>query len=144
MTAPVTGRSAMGDRVASAALALVGTQFRLHGRDPAHGLDCIGLARCALEEAGLRATAPTGYRLRNTGIDSALETLAGCDLSAAELPIAPGDLLLVSTGPAQQHLVIAGPDHTFIHAHAGLCRVVTSPGPLPWPILHHWRPQKRD
>ena len=51
----------------------------------------------------------------------------------------PGDLILARPGPAQHHLLVAsGPDR-FIHAHAGLRRVVAMPGPLPWPVLHRWR-----
>jgi cell wall-associated NlpC family hydrolase len=57
-----------GERVAAAALALVGTPFRLHGRDPLTGLDCVGLAACALTMAGLTTQPPRRYALRNASI----------------------------------------------------------------------------
>jgi hypothetical protein len=36
-------------------------------------------------------------------------------------------------------LLLTAPPHGFVHAHAGLRRVVTTPAPLPWPIECHWR-----
>ncbi len=52
----------------------------------------------------------------------------------------PGDILLVQPGPAQNHLLVIGPDGCLIHAHAGLRRVVSMPGTCPWPVLKHWHP----
>ena len=120
--------------LALAAQALVGTRFRLYGRDPATGLDCVGLVAAALG-----ATAPTGYRLRNRDIAAALAFAPAAGLAKVSGPIEPGDVLLVRGGPAQHHLLIAGPRGGFIHAHAGLRRVVATPGPLPWPLERHWR-----
>jgi len=133
-----------GERVAAAALALVGTPFRLHGRDPATGLDCVGLAALAVRRAGLTAVPPQRYGLRNATIEAALAFAARCELVAATGPIAPGDLILAIPGPGQHHLLVAGSDGTFIHAHVGLRRVVAMPGPLAWPILRRWRPQAKD
>ena len=133
-----------GARVAAAALELVGTPFRLHGREPARGLDCLGLAEVALRRAGLEATAPRGYRLRAAAIDTALGALARCDLAPAGPPVMPGDLLLVRPGPAQHHLLVAVARDRFVHAHAGLGRVVAMPGPLAWPVLRQWRPLAKD
>ena len=42
------------------ARAAIGARFRLHGRDPESGLDCVGLAGHALGITGL----PSGYALR--------------------------------------------------------------------------------
>lgn len=132
-----------GDRVAAAALDLVGTPFRLHGLDPAYGLDCIGLCVSALKQAGLRAQPPRQYRLRNGSITRHLAALGKCDLAETTAPIAPGQIVLVSPGPAQHHLLVASDNERFIHAHAGLRRVVAMPGPLPWPVLRQWRPQPK-
>lgn len=52
----------------------------------------------------------------------------------------PGDVLLVRPGPAQVHLLVCARDGRFVHAHAGLRRVVAMPGPHGWPVLRHWRP----
>lgn len=123
-----------GLHVALAAQALVGTRFRLHGRDPATGLDCVGVVAAAL-----KATGPNGYRLRNRDISAALAFAPAVGLAEVSDPIEPGDVLLVRSGPAQHHLLIASIRGGFIHAHAGLRRVVATPGPLSWPIERHWR-----
>jgi cell wall-associated NlpC family hydrolase len=120
--------------VALAAQELVGTRFRLHGRDPATGLDCVGLVAAAIG-----CDAPLAYRLRNRDISDALAFAPAAGLDGADGAIKPGDLLLVRSGPAQHHLLIADMRGGFIHAHAGLRRVVAMPGPLPWPIERHWR-----
>jgi hypothetical protein len=49
-----------------------------------------------------------------------------------------GDVALVRPGPMQLHLMIACPGG-FVHAHAGLRRVVEMPGGSPWPLLSWWR-----
>lgn len=117
--------------VADAARAAVGARFRLHGRDPAHGLDCVGLAALACGVA-----APTGYALRTGDADAVAarldSVLARSDGAAA------GDLLLMRTGPGQLHLGIRTEDG-FVHADAGLRRVVERPGAPPWPVLGAWR-----
>ena len=41
-----------GEALAEAAVAFAGTRFRLHGRDPETGLDCIGLLAAALTRIG--------------------------------------------------------------------------------------------
>jgi cell wall-associated NlpC family hydrolase len=128
-----------GNALAEAALALVGRPFRLHGRDPATGLDCIGLVAVALQRTGHPALAPAGYRLRNPDIDAWLQFAGAAGLRPAHGPARPGDVLLVAPGPWQHHLLVAGQRGHFIHAHAGLGRVVEMPGPLPWPTVRHWR-----
>jgi hypothetical protein len=125
----VTGRE-----VALAAQALVGARFRLHGRDPATGLDCVGLVA-----AVLGAKAPAGYGFRNRDISAAHTFAPAAGLAEVSGAIEPGDVLLVRSGPAQHHLLVAGPRGDFIHAHAGLRRVVATPAPLPWPVERHWR-----
>ena len=124
--------------VVAAARAAIGVRFRLHGRDPATGLDCVGLAAIALGEA----TVPSGYALR--GGDPA--RVAAMIDAFGLMPIADaraGDLLLCASGPGQLHLAIdsgAG----VIHADAMLRRVVERPGPVPWPVLGRWRQRGED
>ena len=50
-----------------------------------------------------------------------------------------GDLLMVHPAPTRSHLLVAGTTDNFIHAHAGLRRVVSTPSPLAWSIVRHWR-----
>jgi cell wall-associated NlpC family hydrolase len=128
-----------GAALAAAAAALAGTRFRLHGRDPATGLDCVGLLAAALAAIGRPAPLPSGYRLRMRAVPRLAAIAAGCGLAEAAGPAAPGDILLVRPAPCQLHLVIALGGHRFVHAHAGLGRVVLSGRPLAWPIVGHWR-----
>ncbi len=132
-----------GARVASAALALVGVPFRLHGRHPSTGLDCVGLVASAMSAAGLHVAIPHAYALRNSAIDLLLDVADRCDLAPAHDHYQPGDVLLVAPGPAQHHLLIAAPGGAFVHAHAGLRRVVNTPGPPGWPTLRQWRPHEK-
>ncbi|WP_375291648.1 peptidoglycan endopeptidase [Qipengyuania sp.] len=120
---------------ATRAEALVGAPFRLGGRDPASGLDCVGLIACAL--GGVDA--PTGYGLRNSAIHRHLAFAKRAGFLPAGGLFARGDLTLAQPGAAQHHLLVAlGPDR-FVHAHAGLGRVVVLDGEIPWPVLRHWR-----
>lgn len=123
-----------GPTVALAAEALIGAPFRLHGRDPATGLDCVGLVAAALGARG-----PLGYHLRNRDISALLAFAPAAGLIDADGPVEPGDVLLAHSGPAQHHLLIADTRGGFVHAHAGLRRVVATRAPLPWPTERHWR-----
>ena len=117
--------------VAEAALRAVGTRFRLHGRG-AEGLDCVGLVALALRAGGYSGAVPSGYSLR--GGDWGLLDRVLVRVAEAE----PGDVLLMAVGPGQIHLGIrtAG---AFVHADAGLRRVVERPGMPPWPLIGVWR-----
>ena len=133
-----------GETLAAAAEALVGTRFRLHGRDPETGLDCIGVLAAALAALERPAPLPCGYRLRTHRLPP-LRALAGaCGFSEAGRPILPGDVLLVRTAPCQFHLVIAAARGRFVHAHAGLKRVVMLDRLPDWPIAGHWRLTETD
>lgn len=127
------------ERFAAAACALVGTRFRLHGRTPAEGLDCVGLVACALAASGRAVRAPAGYGLRNSTIEPHLTLAEANGFAPADGPAKRGDLLLVATGPGQHHLTVVSGENKFVHAHAGLRKIVIQPGPLPWAVLHRWR-----
>ncbi len=128
-----------GDSVAQAALELVGCPFRLHGRDPASGIDCVGLIAAALTAIGVRPVAPGGYALRNLGIDHWLPFAAQSGLIPVTGETKAGDILLIALGFAQHHLVIAADTRTVVHAHAGLRRVVHQPRDPAWRVTAHWR-----
>lgn len=115
------------------ARAAVGARFRLHGRDPAEGLDCVGLAAWALGVVDL----PTGYGLRSGDRDAVAMMIAAAGLRRVDRA-GSGDLLLAQAGPGQLHLAIwtgAG----VVHADAMLRRVVERPGAVPWPVVGVWR-----
>ncbi|MBW8785193.1 MAG: hypothetical protein JF593_11265 [Novosphingobium sp.] len=128
-----------GAELADAAERLVGCPFRLHGRDPATGLDCLGVLAAALASGGRVAPLPTRYTLRRkadplpTGI---AESLGLVPTSGAA---ARGDVLLFDVGPCQLHLAVAAGDARLVHAHAGLRRVVVGPLPPEWRRVAHWR-----
>ncbi len=126
-------------RLANEAEQLVGTRFRLHGRDPATGLDCIGLLAATMARGGQALVLPTGYPLRLRDLAQWLPAPESCGFADAELPFEPGDVVMLAPGPAQFHLAIADRSLGWVHAHAGLRRVVrgsTLPG---GPLIHHWR-----
>lgn len=92
----------------------------------------------AFAACGRALILPTGYALRADpprGLD-ALATAGG--LGEAAGAIVPGDVLLLRVGPTQHHCAIA--THAgHVHAHAGLRRVVVTPGTPACPILRRWR-----
>jgi cell wall-associated NlpC family hydrolase len=125
--------------LAHAAEALVGTRFRLHGRDRASGLDCIGVFSAAMEAIGRPVPLPNGYALRTRDPALLLPSPERLGFGEATGPLGPGDVALFSVGPAQIHLGIAASDGGIIHAHAGLRRVVKGPLGADWQIAGHWR-----
>ena len=126
----------MGEAGAAAVRALVGSRFRLHGRDGDGGMDCVGVAAAALRADGFAGVVPTGYALRGGRRDDVValldRTAARCDGDA------PGDVLLFAAGPGQWHLAVrvAG---GIVHADASLRRVVERPGVPPWQLIGGWR-----
>ncbi|MEL7739440.1 NlpC/P60 family protein [Citromicrobium bathyomarinum] len=127
-------------RIARAAGDLVGTPFRLQGRDPSIGLDCIGVVLASLAAAKITLAVPADYRPQRRRFTFPHEALAAAGLIEAHGPRRAGDLLLVQTAPAQVHAAVAVDGHRIIHAHAGLRRVVESPLPDHWRVLACWRP----
>lgn len=138
-----------GEELARAALALVGTPFRLHGRDPALGLDCVGLLEAAAASCGKTIRLPNSYALRSRRLPrpdapSPDAIAASLSLQAASEPARAGDVLLLRPGPCQHHLAIALGELRIVHAHAGLRKVVAGDRPEAWPLAGHWRPAPTD
>jgi lipoprotein Spr len=126
-----------GEEIAARAKSLVGTRFRPQGRDRRLGLDCVGTAAAAAGIPSERIR--RDYALRGHTFAEIEHGL--CDLGyrpvsgrAVEL----GDFMVCETGPAQFHLLVCTGDG-FVHADAGLRRVVERPWPVPWPICGIWR-----
>jgi cell wall-associated NlpC family hydrolase len=118
---------------------MVGAPFRLGGRDPASGLDCIGLIVAALEATGRQIGTLPRYTLRQHDIQSFIGLAEGAGLRPAGASPAAGDVLLLHPSPLQCHLAIALACGGIVHAHAELRRVVITPAPLPWPVSRRWR-----
>ena len=123
--------------VVAAAEALIGVGFRLQGRVPAHGLDCVGVAALAARAGGFDGAIPGDYALRGGDAATLIARFDASGLARVGDP-APGDIALFAAGPAQFHLavLVAG---GLIHADAVLRRVVARPGAAPWPMLGCWR-----
>ncbi|MEM6475415.1 MAG: peptidoglycan endopeptidase [Pseudomonadota bacterium] len=138
------------EALAKAATSFIGVRFRLHGRDPAFGLDCVGLLHASLRAIDCNTVTPRGYRLRNGSMEQWRGLAERNGLLEVECDIAPGDVLLTAPGPHQQHILIvedAGKSGSFgsvIHAHAGLRRVVRQAIIDPPELLAHWRLHPND
>lgn len=131
--------SSPGQRLADAALAFLGTPFRLHGRSQETGLDCVGLVHVSLMAIGRASEPPEGYRLRNLDAERWYRFAEASGMARTSGKPVPGDILLISPGPSQQHLVIVENASHAIHAHAGLGRVVSQPMQFPTVPIAHWR-----
>ena len=124
------------EAIAARARELIGAPFRLQGRSTG-GVDCIGVVVHAL---GLRSDAvPRDYSLRGGNLREIGAAFGALGLRACRQDAkAPGDVLVFRPGPEQVHLGISTGE-CFVHADAGLGRVVERPFPAPWPVLARWR-----
>ncbi|MFN3864408.1 MAG: hypothetical protein ACK4RT_09035 [Erythrobacter sp.] len=123
----------------NAAARLVGCRFRLHGLDPATGLDCVGLVHASLAMIGLHPIPPRGYGLRNVAVDQWLAFAARSGLMPAGDMAGADEVLLASLGYGQHHLMISTGPSEVIHAHAGLARVVRQPRDPAMCIIARWQ-----
>jgi len=115
--------------VVERARSLVGCAFRPQGRDPTIGLDCIGLvvAVFQIEPRQVRRN----YRLGGPH-GGELETELARFFQRVTAPQA-GDVLLCEIARTHTHLAVHC-GRSFVHAHAGIRRVVETPGEPGWPI----------
>lgn len=119
-------------RALARARSALGAGFRLHGRDPASGLDCVGLVGFAWA-----VTVPGGYALRSAPQGRIAEELARAGF-APRSSGAVGAVVLMAPGPGQLHLAIGNGAGGIVHADAIARRVVERGAPLPWPVLGAW------
>lgn len=128
------------DAVVARARALIGVRFRPQGRSAERGLDCLGVVMNATEIA--RDRVPEDYRLRDGDVRRMNAGFARLGFSPLPADKAePGDIVVANSGPGQLHAVLLTPGG-YIHAHAGLGRVVETPGAPPWPVHAAWRPSR--
>ena len=129
-----------GLAMAAAAQSLVGVPYRRDGRDPQTGLDCLGVVAAALALTGCDATLPPRSTLRRRD-DPDAQAIARATglLRVDDGRIAPGDVLLLRCSPLQLHALVAVAATRFVHAHAGLRRVVEGPHDPAWLPVGHWR-----
>ena len=120
---------------AERARALVGTRFRLQGRSAA-GLDCVGLAMAAFDLPP--DCVRRNYRVRGDHEVEVRAFLADQFRRVSRAQLRAGDLMLMRVAPDQLHLGVRTEDG-FVHAHAGLRRVVETPGMPEWPLIAAYR-----
>ncbi|VWX61295.1 peptidoglycan endopeptidase [Sphingorhabdus sp. 109] len=126
--------------MADKAMSLCGARFCLHGRDEEIGLDCIGLAQQCLLAGEFECDVPNGYSIRG-GSEHSIRTFmaeTGFTRFPPESELCEGDIVLVRPSGVQWHFLIRAGDG-FVHAHAGLGKVVFCPGKAPWPIVAIFR-----
>ena len=109
------------DAFVAAARALLGVPFRHQGRDPVHGVDCIGLAVLAARAIGLNPPDRTDYPRQPTG--QLAPALAGYLQPIDLADVKPGDLYLLAFAHEPMHLGIAT-DIGLLHTFSQVGRVV--------------------
>lgn len=119
------------DQIVARARGCVGARFRPYGRDPALGLDCVGVAAIAFGRTEIAA-----YALRSADVRAADAALVKAGLRRIATAEA-GDLALLQAAPTQLHLAVLT-DIGFVHADTGLGRIVETPG-RPDGLLSAWR-----
>ena len=124
----------MRDAVVARARACLGVRFRPQGRDPAYGLDCVGLI--AVAGAVAADNVPARYALRGGTAGDIMAQIDAVGLQRISVAAA-GDVMLAEAGPRQFHLLLRTATG-FVHADAGIGRVVEVPGAVPWPVLACW------
>jgi len=125
--------------VVVAARSTIGARFRVHGRDPAFGLDCVGVVAVALRGTGYGGAVPADYALRGGCVTEIVTQFAAAGF-VRSITVAPGGVALFDTGCAQLHLAVIVPGG-IVHADAMLRRVVERPGPPPWALIGCWHLQ---
>ena len=129
-----------GEQAMARARALIGTRFVAQGRDPAIGLDCVGLALLAY---GIDpATVSDDYRLRGPHRGAILRFAEAKFRRVSRRRLRSGDLLLLQPGAAQWHLGIWTGDG-LIHADIARRMIVERPGAIGWPVAAALRPRTR-
>ena len=124
-----------GGDIAARALTQLGTPFRLHGRRPREALDCVGLVGFAIQANN---PVPLDYSLRGCFETQVAAFFAAAGFAQCSAAFLDGDIVAVQAAPRQLHLMISA-QNGFVHAHAGLSKIVLTPGPPVWKVIGHWR-----
>lgn len=132
--------------IVAAVRACIGTRFRSQGRVPGLALDCVGVTLVAARAAGLSLGNLPLYQLGGDNEALIDGLLAQAGLQRVAMPTA-GDVWLFAPAPGQRHLAVQVNDTacghrltpSFVHAHAGVGRVVESPADPAWIPLGSYR-----
>lgn len=139
MTAPEPAGHPQAREIVAAVRACIGTRFRSQGRSPGVGLDCVGVALAAADAAGMTKPVMPHYQLGgdNEAVAATLTDIAGL---VRITDARPGDLWIFAPAPGQRHFAVQVTEtasidsqpRRFVHAHAGIGRVVESPADPAW------------
>lgn len=130
----------MSTDYAARARALVGTRFRPQGRSD-EALDCVGVL---LATFGIpMETVRRDYRLSGDYESEIKRSLALEFRQVTRTDLRPGDAMLLKPATDQFHLAVRTANG-FVHAHAGIGRVVETPGMPEWPLLGVYRKRRRS
>jgi cell wall-associated NlpC family hydrolase len=112
------------EKFAQAAQDCLGARFRLQGRDPATGLDCVGLIVWCAQVCGLTVSHQPAYTLTSRP-DALLRELEATGFQRQEklLPT-PGDVIVFNMDNALNHVAIAT-RNGMTHADMRFRRVVS-------------------
>ena len=123
---------------AERARALLGTRFRPQGRG-AEGLDCIGviLATFGIPSEAVRSN----YALGGNQQSEVEQGLLNFFRRVRPSELRPGDVMFMDVTGEQLHLAVRTANG-FVHAHAGIRRVVETPGMPDWKLLGVYRKRK--
>ena len=113
------------------ARAMIGTRFVAQGRDPAIGLDCVGLiiAAFGLDAANIR----DDYRLAGDHGAAILGVATQWFRRVGLSNLRGGDMIVMKAGDRQWHLAV-WTGVGMAHADARRRMVVDRPGPPEWPF----------
>jgi hypothetical protein len=124
---------------AARAQALVGKRFRAQGRGLG-GLDCVGVVLVTFDLPA--DSVRRDYHLRGSYLPELREQLVLQFRRVASGQLRAGDVMLLGVGDGRLHLAVRTSDG-FVHAHAGIRRVVETPGTPEWPLLGVYRKRRR-
>lgn len=110
------------ERTIATARACIGVPFHHQGRNPAAGLDCIGLVIHALRAVGMNVQDRADYARRPDGV-SLIAAIEAHGATKVE-EIMAGDILVFRYGGQPQHVALATAQTKLIHSFAPAGRVV--------------------
>lgn len=110
--------SETGNKIAAAAIDMVGTPFRHQGRKPRSGLDCAGVVLCSVWSAGCDVPECLGYGpIPKT--DVLLTELAARLHRVHRDDCEPGDIILFEYRPnLPMHFAVLVGQEQIVHAHS--------------------------
>lgn len=128
----------MSTDFAERARALVGTRFRPQGRG-SEGMDCVGVAMAVFDVPAENVR--RDYRIRGDHEAEIRAWLANLFCRVRRNELRSGDLMLMRVAKDQLHLGVRT-ERGFVHAHAGVKRVVETPGIPEWPLAAVYRKRR--